>query len=59
MRSLLGVAVVALILAGLGLGIKAIFVSSRSAEAAGISTYQLHMDYPDMRNLPVHEIPLP
>jgi hypothetical protein len=57
MRLLIGVAIVGLIL--VGLGFKAIFVSSPSAEAAGMSIHQLHLDHPDMKNLPVHEIPLP
>jgi hypothetical protein len=58
MRVLVGiVAIAGLILAALGL--KTIFVSGPSAEAAGISIHQLHLDHSDMKNLPVHKIPLP
>jgi hypothetical protein len=45
------------------LGFKGVSLSSHPAgaetAAAGISIFDLHLNHPGMKNLPVHEIPAP
>jgi hypothetical protein len=60
-----GLMVAVLIL--IGLGLKAIFVSSAPANSetisgsmsGGMSTYDLHLNHPDMKNLPRQAAPAP
>jgi hypothetical protein len=59
MRSHHVIAIVAVLI--IGFGVKVLFFSSPAAEAevAGMDVFQIHLDYPNMKDLPVHEVKEP
>jgi hypothetical protein len=45
-----------LVVVAIGLGVKTIFISNPSISAPGMSPYGLHLDHPNMKDMPVLEI---
>jgi hypothetical protein len=59
MRSHHVIAIVAVLI--IGFSVKVLFFSSPAAEAevAGMDVFQIHLEYPNMKDLPVHEVKEP
>ena len=53
--------IVTVVLLIIGFGVKVFFSSNPTAEAevpknVGMNIFQMHLDYPNMKDLPVHEV---
>jgi hypothetical protein len=55
MRTVIGLSAI-LVVVAIGLGVKTIFISNPSISASGMSPYELHLDHPNMKDMPVLDI---